>query len=400
MATIDLTNYYDFFPEVYYPYLDNKCRFLLLYGGNGSGKSWFAAYKVIYRLLTEKNIVYCIVRDTYESLKDSCYALLKKLVIILGLESIFEFTISPLKIKCSNGSSVIFKGCDKIEKIKSIQADSYWLEETDQIGFFDFDEINTRLRSQNYYNQIIMTFNPVSRFSWIKKWFFDKEQSNTTIVKTTYKDNPLLPASNVQQILEKINISENAWRVSGLGEWGYNEEGLVFTHIKFGKPERVKRTFYGIDFGYTAPTALIRIDVDFDENYYMHEEIYRTGLVTSEIISLMNDLKISKSYYVWADCAEPDRVKEIKRAGYNIRPIKKGAGSVMNGINIMKNTKLYTHSGNINLNNELENYSYINKDGQFLDEVERINDHGIDSVRGALIMENLKSKVFEPLKWR
>ncbi len=76
---IDLTNLKNITNSKYYPYYSNKNRYLLFYGGAGSGKSHFIAKKILVRLLFDasKGIVdrFLILRKAAKTLRRSVYQL-------------------------------------------------------------------------------------------------------------------------------------------------------------------------------------------------------------------------------------------------------------------------------------------------------------------------------------
>src|SRR6202044_1610908 len=95
-------------------------RYLILYGGRGSSKSNFVAKKLIYRCLTEKYFRYILIRNTYNSIKESSYQTLVDIIVELGLKDLFEFKKNPLEIVCKNGNRFMARGCDDVTTLKSI----------------------------------------------------------------------------------------------------------------------------------------------------------------------------------------------------------------------------------------------------------------------------------------
>lgn len=174
-------------PPIYYPAFRYKGRFLILYGGSGSGKSYFAADKLIIRTLKEDNHNILCVRDTGKSVTKSQFPLLEGEVKRYGLYDYYKINRSmgnELITNRLNGNKLIFSGLDDVEKLKSIyDITSIWIEEANEVSPEDFRELNRRLRGYagmnqcGYakYMQIILTFNPVSELSWLKKRFFDEQ---------------------------------------------------------------------------------------------------------------------------------------------------------------------------------------------------------------------------------
>lgn len=184
---IDLTNLAKMIPPIYYPAFKYKGRFLILYGGSGSGKSYFAADKFIIRTIKEDNHNLLCVRDTGKSVTKSQFPLLKGEVKRWGLSDLFKINESMGNEKITfkpNGNQIIFSGLDDVEKLKSIyDITSIWAEEANEISPEDFRELNRRLRGykgknadgSDKYMQFMLTFNPVSELSWLNERFFGDE---------------------------------------------------------------------------------------------------------------------------------------------------------------------------------------------------------------------------------
>jgi len=400
---IDLSDYTDMIPDVYVPLLENEDRFLIMYGGAGSGKSCFAALKVIYRCITEPGITIGVVRKTLKSLRNSCYQEILKFINSMDFKELFpNSNKTDMTIECINGSKIIFLGLDDVEKIKSVVCDSFWVEEMigkrgHSVTQNDFEQLNLRLRGGDFYKQIMITFNPINIFSWVKKYFFDRELESCKIVKTTYKDNPfvLIDEDYIRELEENKKRNPHKYEIYTLGNWGSPLTGLVFKDNVFegtAPKGKIVKTVYGMDFGCTAPSTLIRCDFDKENNVYLTELIYKTEMTNEDIISELNRLKISKKLRIWGDHASPDRIKSIKRAGYNIKGCHKGK-TVEEGIVFMQEKNLYTTINNKNLNEELQCYCWDEKDGEHIDKVIRENDHCIDSVRYAICSEQKAAKI-------
>lgn len=180
------------FNDIYFPLLDNEDRYVVLYGGGSSGKSFFIAQWLIYKILTRKmNLL--VVRQTANTNRDSTFALLKDVIHKWKLDELFK--INDLRIKCINDNEIIFRGLDDSEKIKSVTFESgelthVWVEEATECQEADIQQLKVRLRGGTTKKQMILSFNPVNVNHWIKKHFIDSGLA--TVVHSTYKDNKFL----------------------------------------------------------------------------------------------------------------------------------------------------------------------------------------------------------------
>lgn len=214
------------FNEAYLDLLNCDKRYLVLYGGAGSGKSVFAVQRFLIRLMTIKPCNLLVVRAIADSNRDSTYALFKQVVSSWGLSAVFKFTDTNMRMKCTkNGNSAVFKGLDNVEKLKSITFErggltDIWIEEASEIEEADFNQLDIRLRDRDSKSQIVLSFNPISALHWLKRRFFDKDLPNAMVRKTTYKDNRFLK-DDYKELLEGFKDSDPYYySVYCLGQWG------------------------------------------------------------------------------------------------------------------------------------------------------------------------------------
>lgn len=115
-----------------------------------------------------------------------------------------------------------------------------------------------------------------------------------------------------------------------------------------------------LDFGFIAdPTAFVAYLLD-DENkkLYVFQEMFQKGLLNNQIAEMITAMGFAKSTII-ADSAEMKSVEEIKRLGIRrIKPAVKGAGSVLQGIQKLKQYQIIVDPSCENLIEELQNYSW------------------------------------------
>ena len=80
MSSIDIKISKRVFNKAFIPYLDNDKRYLVFYGGAGSGKSFFIVERYIYKMLKSKKFNLLVVRATGKSNRDSTFALFKQVI--------------------------------------------------------------------------------------------------------------------------------------------------------------------------------------------------------------------------------------------------------------------------------------------------------------------------------
>lgn len=204
------------------PIVDNESRYLVLYGGAGSGKSVAAAQKIIIRMLEESPHKFLVVRKVANTIRNSVFSLIRGTIADWGLSKLFKINKSDMDITCINGNQIIFAGLDDVEKLKSIHGiTGMWIEEASELIQEDFQQLDLRLRGFTpNYKQIIVSFNPISITHWLKTVFFDQKKSNARVIHTTYRDNKFID-DEYKSTLEALKEQDPYYySVYALGEWG------------------------------------------------------------------------------------------------------------------------------------------------------------------------------------
>lgn len=336
-------------------------RTYLLVGGYGSSKSYHIALKIILKLFAEKRKC-LVVRDTYESIKESCYDLMYEILdewdMVRG-ENTREYKgryviakKSPLEFNFPNGSKIIFKGMDKTSKVKSINGLSIvWLEECSEITYAAYKELNLRLRTANSSIHYILSTNPVEKANWVYKHFFvqDLEDGKKKVIlddnilyekkivvkngvyyhHSTVDDNVFLNPDYIVQLNELEKYDPDLYRIARKGRFGVNGKKVlpqfeVATNAKEFKQCVRQCTLLrnGMDFGFEESfNAAIKCAVDLKESaLYIYDEYYRNK---------MTDDKTAKKLIEWdpqiqdilikADSAEPKTIQYYQQSGFQMR---------------------------------------------------------------------------------
>ena len=206
-------------------------KFYFLVGGYGSSKSYHIALKIILKLLNEKRTA-LVVREVYDTIRDSCFSLFEEIINDLGLEDEVKCITSPMQIRFPNGSKIIFKGMDKPRKLKSINNISLvWIEECSELKYAGFKELLGRLRHPTLKLHMILSTNPVGKSNWSYKHFFkipkirDKDLYKQRVMHvgniyyhhSTADDNYFLPKSYIEQLDEIKIYDPDLYRIARKG---------------------------------------------------------------------------------------------------------------------------------------------------------------------------------------
>ncbi len=397
----------------YRDYWHFKGRYRVCKGSRASKKSKTTALNFIARTMQYPLANSLVIRKTYRTLKDSCFAELKWAVNRLGVAHLWDVKESPLEMTyCPTGQKILFRGLDDPLKVTSVTVEVgmlcwLWIEEAYEVeSESDFDMINESIRGkapEGLFKQITLTFNPWNENHWLKSRFFDIDPDPDVLAMTTnYTCNEWLDGSDIR-MFEQMRINNpRRYAVAGLGEWGV-AEGLVYERwrvepfdrksigIKYAEGGVVDESYkyrhvFGLDYGYTNdPTAFIAMAVcPPDHKIYIYDELYETRLLNSDIVSRIVSMGYRKERIV-ADSAEPKTNDTLRREGLRIVDSVKGADSIRAGVQQLQEYELIVHPSCKNVIVELSAYSWqTDKSGRATGHPQDSDNHLMDAMRYAM----------------
>lgn len=358
-------------------------------GSSRSSKTYnILIYLLSYILANKKSL--SIVRKTLPALKGSVFRDFKE--IMQDKFKIWDnrcMNKSEMVYTFPNGSFVEFFSTDDEQKIRGRKRNILYCNEANEISFLEWQQLIMRTTDFS-----IVDYNP--SFS-DEHWLCELNKDTRTYhFISTYKDNPFLEQTIIDEIESLEHKNKVLWTVYGLGLQAM-AEGLVFPEFEIVDefPVNAKQVAAGLDFGYSSdPTAIVKCGI-LDGRLYLDEQCYRTHMLTSEIIKELKKLGL----FVYADSADPRLIQEIANAGIIIFPADKYKGSVMGGLFKMMEYKLCVTKRSVNYIRELKNYVYEqNKDGKFINQPIDAYNHLIDGTRyytiGKLLGKVLTSKQY------
>lgn len=374
--------------EKFYPLFWVQQRYLILYGSRGSGKSTFAAQKIIKRTMEESGHKLVCFRKVARTLRHSVFAELNNCISRWGAERLFKVNKTDMTLQFNpNGNTILCLGLDDKEKLKSLAGmTGGWIEEPTELTQNDVTEIDMCLRGITpNYKQLILSFNPIDLNHWIKARYFDRcAPAEAFRHHSTYKDNRWIDAEYAK-ILERLaEIDPTLHKIYALGLWGVLQN-LIYTDYKIDNRPALefKDEFYGLDIGYTHPSVLIHVGTR-ERDYYVSELIYQTHLTTDDLIERMK-LAIPDKHRrrpIYVDSSEPETIEALQRAGFAVIAADK---SVWDGILSVKTVNLHIDAGSDNLKKEISSYKWReDKNGRVLEEPVKIFDDGMDAMRYAI----------------
>lgn len=401
--------------ENYDEFLWCKKRYLVCKGSRGSKKSCTTALRWVYMIMyyffrygLKPNLL--VIRRYMNTNWDSTRAQLVWAINKLGVAHWWKIPQSEHTLTFfPSGQQVLFRGLDDPQSITSITvADGFlcwvWIEEAFQVtNEDDFNKIDMSIRGNlpsPLFKQFVLTFNPWSDKSWIKKRFFDKPDNDTLAMTTTYMMNEFLSEDD-RHIYEVMKVrNPKRYRIEGLGEWGI-AEGLIFDNWRVEDfnietvlaENRNKRTARGLlamvsvngmDFGYNDPTFFVGAYADrVDYKIYIYWEFCETTMENRKIAGAIITGGFGHSR-IKADSEDPRTINELRLLGLNgISGAKKGSGSVVGGIQKLQDYELIVSPRCPKMIEALGNYAW-EKDkqtGKITNKPEHDFSHGPDALR-------------------
>lgn len=354
-------------------------------GSSRSSKTYNILIWLINYCLQHPNTRLSICRKTLPALKKSVFIDFKEILVKMEIYDQRRLNKSEMTYEFSNGSWVELFSVDDEQKLRGSKRHVLYVNEGNELSFIEWQQL--KMRTTRF---AIVDYNPsFSDDHWLCDLNKDKRTHHFI---STYKDNPFLEQTIIDEIESLQWKNKSLWQIYGLGLQS-QVEGLIFKNIEIVEevPQWVKKTWIGLDFGYTNdPTAAIEVSL-LDNDLYLDELFYRTHMLSGDIIKALKPYDHLK---IISESADPRLVREIRNAGFKIQAVNKGkrdgVGSVMAGLNKMLEYNIKVTKNSINLIKEFRNYTYLqDKDERWLNEPIDAYNHGIDASRYVILEEIL-----------
>lgn len=415
------------FNHIYAPVFTTKKRYIDVWGGRGRGGSHFGT-DYFLSLITQPNYFRgYFIRQVLADVRDSLFRDFKDRIEDNPSLDINNFHIQDNSMRITyipTGNTILAKGVAKdgsrTAKMKSLAGATHVLiEECDELGESDFDQLDLSLRTIKAERvQIVRIFNPPSKRHWIWRDYnlveSDVENFYSAVPKTTsdvlsiwstYKNN----LTNIQQ----STISKFESFKESNPEYYYNQvrglisegaKGRIFSGWKPISDEEYNNLdlprVYALDFGYSEdPNALVEIKYS-NQHRYLKELLYETGLDNLALAERLYALGLRKTDLIIADTGGGGdlRIAEIRRGWkeyphlkFNIIAAVKGPGSIKFGINKIKSSVTYMTESSKNGWNEYQEYKWLlDADKLPTDTPEDKNNHLMDAYRYAELAKGVK----------
>lgn len=233
-------------------------------GGFGSGKTLAGCWEALDLSVAYPRNVGLICRKTYRELADSTQ---RTFMEIVPPQLVASYSKRDEVVTLTNGSQIMFRSLDDIQKFRSVNLGWWYLDEASEI---DDEDVPTmllgRLRLAHVpWRGAFVTSNPPHQDHWLYKWAVEKavaSPSRYMLVQASTYDNPFLPREYVET-LEKEYSAQWVSRFLA-GEFGHITPGTpVYEHFmeKIHVVQQIewlhdRPVFRSWDFGWLHPAVL------------------------------------------------------------------------------------------------------------------------------------------------
>jgi len=365
-----------------------KYKYIINSGSSRSSKT-FSIIQIFWLLAwTKPRTKLAVFRNTKKDCKDTVLQDMLKYYPTLENWDSVKYNKTESTLSFPNGSTIYIEGTDDELKVHGYHSDYLWFNEIYKVPLEVFNQLDMRCSGT-----VFLDYNPIGKM-WSDNLI---KQDNAIVLHSTFRDNPFCPAEQKKKILsyepttyniEQGTASDYLWTVYGLG-------------LKAEKPNRIFKnwqiiddklfddlpysSFYGMDFGLSAPTTLVEMKFDGDQTFFFKELLYKpmnemSGTLSDEL----HNLGIDKNKELIVDSSNDINKTEgnkLKNSGYNVIFALKGKGSVVSGIELLQKKIVHYTKNSINLEREYENHSWRVVQGVQLDEPEQGDDHAIDGCK-------------------
>ena len=317
-----------------------------------------------------------------------------------------EYRRSENRIDYPNGATIILESANndrKIERLRGLNLAWAWMDEAAYQPEKVYNVLSDRLRVGNYRN-LFATTTPRG-FNWVHTTFaeplpdapvFDlgdgavyRNDATTSVLGVSTRANPAHPDDYIER--QERQRSGEAYQQEIEGEF-VSFEGLVYKwfdptdHVVADDelPADFDRTIYGVDWGGSAPTAILALRQTGDD-WYAVDEFYERRVVNDTIVAELERMERDHGTGpIYCDSNEPRAIEQLNREGFDAREADK---SVETGIRYVSSLREHLRVARscTNLRSEFGAYQY--KDGGESDDVLKENDHLCDAMRYALFTD-------------
>ena len=332
-------------------------RFRVLRCGRRWGKTTLAIDQMKARagIIPDSRIAY--LANTYQQARDIAWEQLKK-----DCREVGTLNEARLEIKLVNGSQIVLRGWESVETLRGQAFDLIVIDEVASMNNFwlNWQEV-LRPTLTDRKGEVIFISTPKGFNHFYDLCNQELTDKDFKAFHFTSWENPHLPKDELGRAKETLpkdrylqEYEASFQKTSGLAIPEFSREKHLYDELPKGNYEKLA----GVDFGYVHHAAVPEIYWN-GEKLYVEDEWYKTGRTDAQIAEYVASCNFKA---VYPDPENAGGLEEIRRHDVNVREVKKGKGSVVEGVQMIRelflNKQLKINKKCVSLISELESYAY------------------------------------------
>jgi hypothetical protein len=371
--------------------------------GGGAGKTICGLFEDIRWALDFPGSVGVITEPSYPMVRLNIIPALES-KYLLGCP--FPFTSHPyvanfsrleMRLDWRNGSQWWFRSWDNPESIEGANVDYIHLDEARLILHLDTALLTAKRRLRGSGRCKV----PVDPALWITTTtdkllsvlFNELENPKTRsrdsrIYRWSIYENPFLPQSFIDAMVQSHTggFAERFifGRFANVGAESFPFDSSI--HVQeYPDVKLLREIRYGVDFGWTNPSAIVVVGVDGDDRVWVLDEFYKTRCSAEDLIVALNGFFTKYGVgNIFCDKSEPESIAKMQKAGLPAQAYLHKREDGIRELGARFNRagdgypRIYVSSHCVNLISELLEYNTEVKE----------HDHAVDALRYSLKLEN------------
>ena len=355
--------------------IQSTSRFIVNEGGSRSSKTYSICQVLILYLLQNPNKTVSIVRASFPSLRATVMRDFFEVLQELDMYDVKYHSKTEHIYTFPNGAKCEFFSADQEQKLRGRKRDICWVNESNELDYESFQQLNMRTNEK-----VIVDYNP----SAVESYLYALPEDKSTRIHSTYHDNPFLSKDIIEEIEGYKDSDPDYYQIFTLGKRCFSRENVYNKWDTLDqRPPHLTEHIYAIDYGYTHPTAMVRIWYHPNhKDVFIEEVIYESHLTSGDILRKFQENEVDSSKMIVAETARPEVNADLRREGYRIQEATK---DVRDGILNVKSFRVTCSSKSHNIIKENFNYRYRKINGIILEEPIKLFDDAMDAIRYGLM---------------
>jgi hypothetical protein len=382
-----------------------KVAYRACFCGTGSGKTIAGCFEDISWCLENAGIVGYVFEPTYKMVRRTLIPTLEHPKLLgAPLEAnpvVSDFRRGDNCIEFKNGSILWFGSLEEPSMAEGPNIDFIHVDEAQYVRYFSeaWDVILRRLRGTGRFppdrQGAWITTTPPPLFPGDRLYEFFEDPKTRNPLSKVYRwgldDNPHTSDRYKREIKASHHGSlakrfiEGKFAPAGTGSFDFDSTTHEIEAIKRGT---LRTIVYGVDFGWTNPSAIVAVGFDGDDRAYILDEFYQNRAQPEVLIS---EAKLMVERWgggpFICDRSEPQTIDAFRKAGLNARADtskrEDGIHELGGRFHVQADgrPRIYVKPSCVNWIHEVMVYRVQDEHGHAIKE----NDHAMDATRYALM---------------